>query len=121
MCQCSKCWVLLVSTIRESASFTNESLRAFDALVHTLQSTIKRRSGASWAKALIGGLGDHELVLAGNSLKFSRIVQGRVDIHGDLSPICERDTGPACARLLASVDSLSQVEGSALVCGEGRF
>lgn len=66
----------------------------------------------------IDGLGEHQLVQAGSSLKFCRIAQGHADIYPRLGPTCEWDTGAAHAVLLAAGGNVKQVDGSPMLYGK---
>ncbi len=66
----------------------------------------------------IQGIGDHQLVQAGSSLKFCRIAEGAADIYPRLGPTCEWDTGAAHAVLAAAGGKVETLEGQPLRYGK---
>lgn len=68
--------------------------------------------------AFLEALGGHELVLAGSSLKFCQIADGRADIYPRLGPTCEWDTAAAHAVLAAAGGDVRKLDGSALIYGK---
>lgn len=69
-------------------------------------------------RTFIEGLGEHELVQAGSSLKFCRIAEGRADIYPRLGPTSEWDTGAAHAILIAAGGKVQTLEGWPLNYGK---
>ena len=69
-------------------------------------------------EAYIAGLGAHELVQAGSSLKFCRIAEGSADVYPRLAPTCEWDTAAAQAVVEAAGGVVMQPDGSSLVYGK---
>ena len=69
-------------------------------------------------REFIEGLGEHQLVQAGSSLKFCRIAQGHADIYPRLGPTSEWDTGAAHAVLLAAGGNVKKLDGTPLRYGK---
>jgi len=66
----------------------------------------------------IQGLGTHELIQAGSSLKFCRIAEGAADVYPRLGPTCEWDTAAAQAILEAAGGQVLQLDGTPLRYGK---
>ena len=71
--------------------------------------------------ALIDGLGPHELVQAGSSLKFCRIADGSADIYPRLGPTCEWDTAAAQAVVEAAGGVVVTLDGAPLRYGKAEL
>lgn len=69
-------------------------------------------------RAFIDGMGEHELVQAGSSLKFCRIAEGRADVYPRLGPTCEWDTAAAQAVLVAAGGRVETLDGESLRYGK---
>lgn len=69
-------------------------------------------------RSYINGLGDHEFLQAGSSLKFCRIAEGRADIYPRLGPTSEWDTAAAHAVLVAAGGKVETLDGKALRYGK---
>lgn len=69
----------------------------------------------------IDGLGSHELIQAGSSLKFCRIAEGSADIYPRLGPTCEWDTAAAQAVLEAAGGHVFTMDGSPLRYGKASI
>ncbi|PSF04614.1 3'(2'),5'-bisphosphate nucleotidase [Marinobacter fuscus] len=72
-------------------------------------------------RAFIDGLGAHETLQAGSSLKFCRIAEGHADIYPRMGPTSEWDTGAAHAVLLAAGGNVKTFEGDALAYGKEQI
>lgn len=72
-------------------------------------------------RAFIDGLGAHETLQAGSSLKFCRIAEGHADIYPRMGPTSEWDTGAAHAVLLAAGGNVKTFEGNALAYGKEQI
>lgn len=69
-------------------------------------------------RAFIDGLGEHQLLQVGSSLKFCRIAEGRADIYPRFGPTSEWDTAAAHAVLAAAGGSVRTPEGVELRYGK---
>ncbi|WP_273426591.1 3'(2'),5'-bisphosphate nucleotidase CysQ [Marinobacter sp.] len=69
-------------------------------------------------RSFIEGLGDHEFLQAGSSLKFCRIAEGRADIYPRLGLTSEWDTAAAHAVLVAAGGKVEALDGTPLRYGK---
>ena len=62
----------------------------------------------------LAGLGDHEMISMGSSLKFCRVAEGKADLYPRLGPTSEWDTAAAHAVVEAAGGQVLGLEGKAL-------
>lgn len=69
-------------------------------------------------RTFIDGLGEHELVQAGSSLKLCRVAEGSADIYPRLAPTCEWDTAAAHAVVEGAGGLVLDTQGNSLRYGK---
>lgn len=76
-----------------------------------LQVAASRSHGDARTDALIGSLGDVEVIRLGSSLKFCRLAEGRLDLYARFGPTSEWDTAAGQAILEGAGGALVDLQG----------
>lgn len=71
-------------------------------------------------RIFIDGLGEHQLVQAGSSLKLCRVAEGSADIYPRLAPTCEWDTAAAHAVVVGAGGLVLDTLGNPLRYGKAE-